>query len=1262
MHLNCRSVGVALLVGLSWASVRTAEAQTCGFPAGGTLTTAVNTYYAGVGTAAAGNMTLNVDTASVRGGPAIAAGDMLIVMQMQQAQFHNSNNNNYGSNTGTGNGYTALNSTGLYEYVVATAAVTGAGALAFVGGSAATSGLINTYTTAASVAGQGQQTFQVIRVPQYGSATLGAGLTALPWNGRTGGVLAIDVSGTLALGTATVSVDGLGFRGATGEQLQGDGGVTNNTDYRVTVGDHAHGVKGEGIAGTPSQMTGVAGGVANGYPGGDRARGAPGTAGGGGSEGNPNNNDQNTGGGGGGNGGVGGTGGSGWPGGNGCPPNQGSQTGGVGGAAFGAAAVTQISLGGGGGAGTRNNNGPSSGGAGGGIVMIRAGQTSGTGTITARGLRPLSTANDGAGGGGAGGTVLVATALGNLSGLTVDVSGGQGGYANLPSPPAPDPPPAGVGGVHHGPGGGGAGGVILVSSALAASNISGGSNGFTNTCDGDSIQIAYDATPGTNGVLQTNITLAQIPGVQPCTLATRATIRGLRINPSGLVEFATSSQRKTLAFNIYGTDDATGRGSHVLLNRKPIAAPVPSSTNPILYKAETDPISTSFVMIEEIEAGGHSRMSGPYPVGAAHLRTAFEQVEALAATMESHMKAGAQMVSLRKRGMSPPVRLPRPGHALPSGEALKIEVSQAGPVQVPLTQLVAQGMPMWVLSSPGKMRLTNLGKPVPFQVTNGALAFQAELLSTDYTGENVYVVSWGSPTPAPLVTLTRSGFPPIPGSVRVEQQNFYVPFDAEGADPWVWDLLVSGQAATNYTFDIPNLQAGPNPVPVRIGLVGGAPFLHTVTASLNGTSVGTLTFQGEVQASLTGTLPAGLLLAHGNQLTLTYTASGMGPTDVGILFFDLIDLGVGVAPPTNPVPVDLIEPYEPQVPTGTTADYLIVTHSLFEEQALRIANLKQAEGHRTLIVDVERAYDRFSSGVFDAASVKAMIAAIAWKTPVHYVLLIGDDTFDPRNFTGSSPLSYIPSLNAFDGMFGRVPSENRYADLRGDGAPELAIGRLPVQTTDEANMLADKIAGQEAVLKGAGQRELIALDTQGAEDISFSGEAAALVAALPAGSTVTYADLSKGLDQARQNLLTGLGEGPLATHYFGHGGQEMWANAGLLTKSDAQGLPQNGHETVLFTWTCETQWYQYQFRPVINEALLLVPNGGALATVGPSGITDPKLQAPFFLKVYDHFFKGVSLGESIRLAKGEALRQNRQSQTVVDGWNLLGDPALRLVK
>jgi hypothetical protein len=101
--------------------------------------------------------------------------------------------------------------------------------------------------------------------------------------------------------------------------------------------------------------------------------------------------------------------------------------------------------------------------------------------------------------------------------------------------------------------------------------------------------------------------------------------------------------------------------------------------------------------------------------------------------------------------------------------------------------------------------------------------------------------------------------------------------------------------------------------------------------------------------------------------------------------------------------------------------------------------------------------------------------------------------------------------------------------------------------------------------------------------------------------------------------------------------------------------------TVLFTWACQSQWYLNLWGPSLNEALLLLPEGGAVASFGPAGITTPRQQRTLSQRVYSHFLgEGMTLGEAILWAKIESLAEDPDNKAAVDGWNLLGDPALRL--
>jgi uncharacterized repeat protein (TIGR01451 family) len=484
-------------------------------PAGSPLSGVLNTYYPGTANVAAGARSIPVGSPTGAAN-AIAAGSLLLVIQMQNASIDTSNNVAYG-NGSTGAGFTAINNAGNYEFVKATGPVS-AGFVP-ISGAGAGGGLVFGYAASGFNVNTGQSTYQVVLVPQYTTATLGAA-TASPWNGSTGGVLALDIAGQLNLGGATVSVDGSGFRGGAGMQLTG--GTGSNADYWQTspatytgaAGGEAgvHASKGEGVAGTPLwvESGGTFLNTGSGYPNGSgssegsMARGAPGNGGGGGTDADPAANDENDGGGGGGNGGSGGFGGDSW--------NTNLSDGGEGGAAF-PATIDRIAMGGGGGAGTRNNsdgdNQASGGAAGGGLIFIRADSLTGSATLTANGADAYNgTANDAGGGGGAGGTIVVLAANGGESGLTLIANGGRGGNAWQSR--------AFALGQRHGPGGGGGGGVVLVSGTPAGVSVNGGTNGLTLNTPA----VAYGATPGNAGSSATNATLSQVTGIQSASLCT----------------------------------------------------------------------------------------------------------------------------------------------------------------------------------------------------------------------------------------------------------------------------------------------------------------------------------------------------------------------------------------------------------------------------------------------------------------------------------------------------------------------------------------------------------------------------------------------------------------------------------------------------------------------------------------------------------------------------------------------------------------------
>lgn len=371
-------------------------------------------------------------------------GDRVMLIQMQGASMVEENSSDFGT-------IIDLNSCGLYE-MNAIGTVTGNTInLQF--------SLVNTYNTAARV--------QLVRVPVYQDAEITGEITPQPWDGQTGGIIALEVEGTLTL-SADINADGAGFRGGLATVV--DSGCTfilNQTDYTYPAGNWRSSPKGEGIVPFIQDK--------------EWGRGPQANGGGGG-------NDHNAGGGGGGNAFPGGQGGNRSPDGNFDCDGDFPGRGGV--------VITtnsnRVFLGGGGGAGHTNNTGAGSdGGNGGGIIYVKASTLQGNGgAIHADGLTN-DTAGDGAGGGGAGGSIILLTNTNNGN-PSVTVRGGRGGNTVANS------------GSCNGPGGGGSGGRLLTNTPAGLSpgveeGVAGVNDNPNGLCNGAS----NGATSGQAGNVET---------------------------------------------------------------------------------------------------------------------------------------------------------------------------------------------------------------------------------------------------------------------------------------------------------------------------------------------------------------------------------------------------------------------------------------------------------------------------------------------------------------------------------------------------------------------------------------------------------------------------------------------------------------------------------------------------------------------------------------------------------------------------------------
>jgi hypothetical protein len=426
-------------------------------------------------------------TATVASTTGLAAGNKVLLIQMQGPTIVMTNTSTFGS-------ISSINNTGNYEF--ATISSISGSTITF------TLSLVKSYTPGSNY------NVQMITVPQYNAGvTITGTLTAAAWNGTTGGVLVFEA--TTVTMSANIDVSGLGFTGGSMPLSNGGCGTflspanegwrhgqatsSNDTSSTGTIFQLRGAKKGEGIYNEVGTW------YANG-------KGANANGGGGG-------NEHNGGGGGGSNYGSGGLGGHAliYPNGNCGLPANAQGRGGYPLSSY--YSSNKIFMGGGGGEGSQNNGDGTAGTNGGGIVIINASisLSSGGFKIMANGTDNTATAlADGGGAGGAGGAILLNVAS-YTSAITVEAKGGKGSDNSVNND-------------CYASGGGGGGGAVWLSQAstpgLVTVNVAGGiagqQTGSSSRSCITSTSPTYGATDGSIGGILFNLSMPA--GSASCSL------------------------------------------------------------------------------------------------------------------------------------------------------------------------------------------------------------------------------------------------------------------------------------------------------------------------------------------------------------------------------------------------------------------------------------------------------------------------------------------------------------------------------------------------------------------------------------------------------------------------------------------------------------------------------------------------------------------------------------------------------------------------
>jgi hypothetical protein len=393
-------------------------------------------------------------------------------------------------------------------------------------------------------------------------------------------------------------------------------------------------------------------------------------------------------------------------------------------------------------------------------------------------------------------------------------------------------------------------------------------------------------------------------------------------------------------------------------------------------------------------------------------------------------------------------------------------------------------------------------------------------------------------------------------------------------------------------------------------------------------------------------------------------------------------------------------------------DFVIFTPPDFRAVANQLADRRRNEGLVVEVVDIQSLYNEFSGGVPDMRATRDYIKFLYDRAPddenlIKYVLFLGDGHFDYRGlrtgiaqtpnhiFPYETEESYNPDRSyTSDDYFGLLDDGEGVWEYRGFGFTsfermDVGIGRFPVRTVQEAQMMLDKVVSYEspetfgpwrgtytyiaddAFTGATGNRPESDLHLQNIDSVAElvrQGLYPSINARKIYGESFERVFLNEfRIPDAKKEILKSIESGTLIVNYSGHGGPSGLAQEELFTKEDAAALTNRDKLSVFITATCSFGWWDIDDFESGAETLLLNPDGGAVAmlttvrlvyTSSDTSSLNPGLNRALNTQL----FRRDAAGLPVRL--GDAMLGTKNTSVGLLGnsrkFNLLGDPTMRL--
>lgn len=377
------------------------------------------------------------------------------------------------------------------------------------------------------------------------------------------------------------------------------------------------------------------------------------------------------------------------------------------------------------------------------------------------------------------------------------------------------------------------------------------------------------------------------------------------------------------------------------------------------------------------------------------------------------------------------------------------------------------------------------------------------------------------------------------------------------------------------------------------------------------------------------------------------------------------------------------------------ADMVIIipTSQKLKAQAQRLkAFHEQRDGMRVNVVPADELYNEFTSGTPDASAYRRYLKMLYDRAESEadqpkYLVLFGPSVWDNRMLTADcSRLTADDYLLAFeseesfdlrtayvdDGFFALLDDGEGARPLQADKM-DVAVGRFPVATAEEAKIMVDKTLAYPdnlgpwlnnvMIMGDDGDNNTHMIDANRVADWIVDNHPAYRVRKMmwdayqrvPTATGNTYPDVAAAIKQQQK-------QGALLMNYVGHGSEVQLAGENVLMLSDFQNFA-NTNMPLWATFACDVMPFD-RLADNIGMAALLNAKGGAVAVVGTTRTVISTYNAMLNRAFTRHLFtpdtdgRPVPVGEALRRAKNETTDRRLAINSME--YVLCGDPALRL--